>query len=156
MTEPRVPIVLRVFGFPAPQGSKSYKGHRKGKPVLVESSAAVRPWRASVELAAALERARLGIAPIEGPVAMRMVFTMRKPKWAPKRRRTYPATYPDLSKLCRSTEDALVTSGLLKDDGQIVDYARLAKVYPGEDPEALDAPGVLMVIEAIGEDRGSA
>ena len=75
-----------------------------------------------------------------------MVFTLPKPSSAPKRRRTWPMRKPDLSKLARSTEDALVDAGLLADDARIVEYQRLAKVYPGEDVEALDAPGVLIVI----------
>ena len=53
---------------------------------------------------------------------------------------------PDLSKLARSTEDALSDAGLIADDARIVEYERLAKVFPGEDPDALEAPGVLIVV----------
>jgi hypothetical protein len=58
---------------------------------------------------------------------------------------------PDLSKLARATEDALVDAGLLRDDARIVEYLRLAKVFPNEDPEALDAPGVRIAIELVEE-----
>jgi hypothetical protein len=78
-----------------------------------------------------------------------MVFTVQKPKSAPKTRRTWPDKKPDLSKLVRSTEDAITDAGLWADDARVVEYARLAKVYPGEDPMALSSPGVWVAIEQI-------
>ena len=65
------------------------------------------------------------------------------------RRRTHPCRTPDLSKLARSTEDALTTAGLWRDDARVVEYTRLAKVYPGEDPESLSSPGVRIVVEPL-------
>lgn len=141
-----------VYGHPAPQGSKSFKGTFTGRDgrvhaKLVESSKKVKPWRQEVKHAAEIVRA--GAVPIDGPVRARMVFTMPKPKSAPKTRRTYPDKKPDVSKLARSTEDALVEAGVLKDDARIVGYTRLEKVFPGEDPEALVAPGVVIEIMPI-------
>jgi Holliday junction resolvase RusA-like endonuclease len=78
-----------------------------------------------------------------------MVFTMPKPLSAPKTRRTWPMRTPDLSKLLRSTEDALTTAGIWRDDARVVEYGRAAKVFPGEDPEALEAPGVRIVLEVV-------
>ena len=138
-----------VYGSPAPQGSKKFAGVSKtGRGILVESSKRVKPWRADVKAAAELVR---NGAPIDEPVVVRMVFTVPKPSSAPKRRRTWPMRMPDVSKLARSTEDALVDAGLLRDDARIVEYERLAKVYPGEDPEALEAPGARIVIRGITE-----
>lgn len=137
-----------VYGSPAPQGSKSFKGLAKsGRAILAESSKRVKPWRQDVK-AAAIE-ARAGAAPLDGPLMARMVFTVPKPASAPKRRTTYPDRKPDLSKLLRSTEDALTDAGAIADDARIVGFSRLAKVYPGEDPEALEAPGVVIFIERI-------
>lgn len=138
-----------VYGHPAPQGSKKFVGVAKstGRGILVESSKRVKPWRQDVK-AAAIE-ARNGAAPLDGPLIARMVFTVAKPKSAPKRKRAYPDRKPDLSKLLRSTEDALVTAGVIADDARIVEYTRVAKVFPGEDPEALEAPGVLIEIAPI-------
>lgn len=136
-------IRLAVYGHPAPQGSKRHVG----KGVMVESSKFVKPWRDDVRAAAdAWLAERRPWEPIDAPVAVRMVFTVRKPASAPKTRRTWAMRTPDLSKLARSTEDALVDAGLLKDDARIVEYARLAKVFPGEDPEALEAPGVSITL----------
>jgi hypothetical protein len=35
------------------------------------------------------------------------------------------------------------------DDARVVEYDRLAKVFPFEDPEALDEPGVLIEIRPV-------
>lgn len=141
---------LIAYGLPGPQGSKSFKGFSKaGKAIMAESSAKVKPWRQDV--AASVERYlaahRPGWTPIATAQRARMVFTLPKPKSAPKTIRTVPDKYPDVSKLARSTEDALVQAGLLKDDSLIVGYSRLEKVYPGEDPEALEAPGVQITLD---------
>ena len=146
---PQAPNALRivVYGNPAPQGSKKFVGMKNGRGIMVESSKRVKPWRDDVKAAALA--ARDGAAPIDQPVRVRMVFTLAKPASAPKRRKVYAMRKPDLSKLARSTEDALTDAGVLADDARIVEYTRLAKVFPHEDPDALEAPGVLIVIEAI-------
>ena len=161
-----------VYGIPAPQGSKAFKGMRtskatgKSNAVLVESSKKVKPWRKAVELAvrtaiaARADSARIPkdrdeaiamLPPIDGPIMARVVFTLPKPKSAPVRRRTWPDRYPDVSKLTRSTEDAISSAGLWADDARVVEYNRQAKVFPGEDPEALDTPGCIITIYRIQE-----
>lgn len=140
-------IRIVVRGMPAPQGSKSFKGMTNaGRAILTESSKKVKPWRQDVKAAAELLRADSGATPIDAPVVVRMIFTLPKPQSAPKRRRTYPMRTPDLSKLARSTEDALTDAGVWADDARVIEYDRLAKVYPGEDPEALDSPGCVIEI----------
>lgn len=114
---------------------------------MIESSAKVKPWRQDV-MAAAIA-IRNGGPMLDGPIRARMVFTLPKPLSAPKKRRTWPDKKPDLSKLLRSTEDALTTSGIIRDDARIVSYSRLEKVYPGEDVESLDAPGVRIELEPM-------
>ena len=136
-------ITIRVYGLPGPMGSKRFVGLSKsGKGLMIESSKAVKPWREAVKWAAIQSGAR----GLDGPLWVSMVFTIKKPKSAPKRKRTWPATKPDLSKLARSTEDALTDSGVWADDARVVEYLRLAKVYPGEDRDALDRPGCLITI----------
>lgn len=145
---PQLSIV--VYGSPAPQGSKRFVGRNKqGRGIMVESSKRVKPWREDVKAAALA--ARNGAAPIDSAVIVRMVFTVPKPSSAPKSRRTYAMRKPDLSKLVRSTEDALVDAGVLADDARIVEFSRLAKVFPNEDPEALEAPGVRIEIKQTNE-----
>lgn len=146
---PIAPTVLSivVYGSPAPQGSKKFVGVVNGHGMMVESSKKVKPWRQDVKAAALLVRD--GRPSIDGPVSVRMVFTVPKPASSPKRRKIYPMRKPDVSKLARSTEDALTDAGIWSDDARVVQYDRLAKVFPGEDPEALEAPGVRIQINLM-------
>lgn len=138
-------LFLIVHGSPAPQGSKRAVLHKStGRPVVIESSQHVKPWRDAVRSEAVAARA--GAEPLDCPLLLDMVFTMPKPASAPKTRRTWPMRIPDLSKLARSTEDALKDAGVYADDARIVEYGRLAKVFPGEDRDSLDSPGVLIRI----------
>lgn len=132
-----------VRGIPGPQGSKSFKGRPGGKGVMVESSKKVAPWRQDVKHAAldAIDRIEPNLwRLLDGPLIVSMVFTLTRPAGhfgtgrnadqlkpsAPPR----PAVYPDLSKLARSTEDAL-TKIVWADDARIVGYHRLGKYYAG-------------------------
>lgn len=145
---PAQPVVIVVYGMPGAQGSKRFVGHAAtGRGILVESSKKVGPWRQAVKHAALA--VRFDTPPLDCPLRVRMVFTLPKPSSAPKRRRIWPMRTPDLSKLLRSTEDALTDAGIWRDDARVVEYARAAKVFPGEDIEALDAPGVRIVIEVV-------
>lgn len=143
-------IEITVYGSPAPQGSKKFVGMVNGHGMMAESSKKVKPWRQDVKAEAL--KVRNGEPPIDGPVVVRMVFTLPKPLSAPKRKRTYPDKKPDLSKLVRSTEDALTEAGIWRDDARVIGYQRLAKVFPNEDPEALDSPGVKITVMRIESD----
>jgi Holliday junction resolvase RusA-like endonuclease len=152
------PLTITVHGIPAPQGSKKYVGHRTSKAtgksaaVLLESSKKVAPWRSAVETAARLLLVELpDWTPLDGPLCADMVFTLPKPTSAPKRTRTWPMRYPDLSKLLRSTEDALTTAGIWADDARVVKYGQLEKVFPGEHPDALDQPGAVIRVWPLAE-----
>jgi Holliday junction resolvase RusA-like endonuclease len=124
-----------ALGSPAPQGSKKHVGHG----VMIESSKAVKPWREAVKAAApAIDR------PLDGPIVVRMVFTVARPKSA-KKTETAPYRTPDLSKLCRATEDAITDAGLWADDARVSEYFGLAKVWYPYDPLALPTPGVIVV-----------
>lgn len=103
-----------VPGIPAPQGSKKYVGHRAGKPVLIESSTKVKPWRTAV--AGVFTYATKQLA--TGPVIVRVEFVMPRPQSLPKRT-VYMVKKPDLDKLIRSTLDALSGTAYI-DDNQVV------------------------------------
>lgn len=144
-------ITITVYGQPAPQGSKRHVGNG----VMIESSKKVKPWRADVKAAATGAVDLLpGWTPLDGPLSVSMVFTTLRPKGhygtgrnagtvrasAPSR----PATIPDLSKLVRSTEDAL-TALVWADDARVVEYRRLGKHYAGSsEPDVLDVPGCVI------------
>lgn len=143
---------LRVYGNPAPQGSKKHVGNG----VMVEMSAKVKPWRAAVADAARDVRFEL----LDEELVVDMVFSFVRPRihyrvgrYAHLLRDTAPlrpASRPDLSKLARATEDAL-TGVLYRDDSRITEYGRLAKVWAGEDADALDVPGAVIRIYTLND-----
>lgn len=145
-------ITIRVYGLPGPMGSKRFVGTSKaGRGIMVESSKKVKPWREAVRWSAIEAMLRGNHATMDGPLWVSMVFTLPKPKSAPKTRQTWPDRTPDLSKLARSTEDALTDAGVWADDARVVEYTRLAKVFPGEDEESLDRPGALIIISGLAD-----
>lgn len=136
--------VYRIFvpGKPEPGGSK--KGFaipdkdRPGKyrAILTEVNRKSKPWRQSVAWAA---KELIGM-PIEGPIEIEFKFFMPRPKSHYGRRGLRPAApalptvKPDVTKLIRSTEDAMKGIAWI-DDSQVVDqHGR--KVY-GTRPGAL-------------------
>lgn len=152
-------ISFHVLGVPVGQGRVSFLG--KGRGAKHSNAALLKPWREKVAAAAhnaVLADRRAGLRrdfPLTGPVGLVLHFTMPKPKSAPKGRRTFPATRPDISHLIRAVEDAIslpsenVATRLLNDDGQVV-YELATKAYPGEEEQALDEPGVLVHVYRIG------
>ena len=136
-------MTFTVYGQPAPQGSKRHVGHG----VIIESSKAVKPWRTAVEQCVLLA-APFGTRPypilIRGPVELFVTFTFQRPKTA-KKSVVHKTSTPDLSKLVRSTEDALTTAGVWEDDSRVVRcYAE--KLYTGH-PDAMPVPGAVIRVE---------
>lgn len=160
MTDPVLRLV--VYGTPGTAGSKSaFPIVRDGKfvrTVIAEKDKqhVKRNWRASIVDAARLQIAvhtntpdcvhLLDPFPLDEPLTASLVFTVKKPQAAPKLARSWPTARPDLLKYARAFEDALTAAGVLKDDARIVRYRDLAKVYPREDPDALDAPGAVFTL----------
>jgi Holliday junction resolvase RusA-like endonuclease len=150
-------ITITVHGTPAPQGSKRHVG----RGVMVESSKRLGPWRDAVRADAIYATELFGEwpAPLDGPLLVDMVFTFARPRSHYRSGRNahllgaraprFPVGPPDLSKLARATEDALTDAGIWVDDSRVVAYGRLAKVYPGDDPDALDTPGVVIRVTPL-------
>lgn len=141
-------IEIKVFGLPGPQGSKRFVGTSKaGRGILIESSARVKPWRDAVKAAALEAMGGEAGQGIQGALVVEMIFTLPKPASAPKTRRTVPDRKPDLSKLVRSTEDALTEIGAWEDDARVV-RCTASKVYPNQGKDALAVPGAVIRIFA--------
>lgn len=120
---------------------------------MVESSKKVKPWREAVKYAALDQNHRW--PPLDGPLLVEFAFTFARPKSHYRTGRNahllrdsappYPAVVPDLSKLIRSTEDALTDAGVWTDDARIVAYHQPRKVYTGAaDPDALRVSGAVI------------
>lgn len=101
---------------------RTRKGDTSGKQhgVLVEMSKGVKPWRQAVH-AAGVAVQTPDWTPMDGALELTIMFFMLRPLSHPKTRHTYPITAPDLSKLVRSTEDALTTARVWADDARVVD-----------------------------------
>ena len=102
-------ITFRVYGTPAPKGSKRHVG--KGR--LIESSKKLPAWIRAVTREATKNRPS---SPIDGPTAVHMDFYLPRPK---RPRYDAPAVKPDADKLARSILDGLEGGGILKNDSRV-------------------------------------
>lgn len=151
-------LMIRVYGTPAPQGSKNaFPIHRKDGSTgvaLVESAGQkLTTWRQAVRLAAMEAMRTRGWKPGPDPASVSLEFFLPRPKShygtgrnagtlkpsAPK----YPTTRPDLDKLTRATNDALTQAGAIFDDSKIIDQP-LTKGYADD----ID-PGAFIIIERL-------
>ena len=145
-------LVVIVHGQPAPQGSKRHVGHG----VMVEASKRLPPWRQAVSAAAQQACAATGFAPHRtAAYTLTVVFTLPRPDSHYRSGRysgelkpaapQWPATMPDLDKLCRALLDGLADGGALANDSRVVAiYA--CKAYPGGHLDALDSPGAMILL----------
>lgn len=119
-------VTFTVIGIAQPQGSTRAfvpKGWRR--PIITGANPKNKGWRQCVA-----EQAQTAAAQGQflGPVALRVQFSLPRPKSLPKRVVAH-LTAPDLDKLVRSVGDAL-TGVLYRDDAQVVEL-RARKVYAG-------------------------
>jgi crossover junction endodeoxyribonuclease RusA len=107
---------FRVYGVPAPQGSK--KGFVvNGRVNMVEQShKKLKPWREEISDAGA--RVMDGRDPLDGPLFVNITFFMKRP--AKPKFTDYPAVFPDVDKITRSVLDALKMAGVIVDDARVV------------------------------------
>ena len=133
-------IEFRVFGLPAPQGSKRSLGNG----IMVEASKKVRPWRTDVQHASRL--AYHG-KPVDEPVSIEVDFWFPRPKSHYRTGKYSNLLKPDapiyattisvgdLDKLLRSTFDALSysTGGCILRDDSLVGAVKAIKRYGDDD-----------------------
>lgn len=148
------PVTILVRGRPAPQGSKrafavrGKGGIPTGRVAVVEQQHdRVRSWRAAVIDACD----HCPCHPLEGPLAVTMLFYLPRPKTHHRTGRNchllrpgaprLPGAAPDIDKLARATSDALTDAGIWRDDGQVTD-CHLSKRYADGD----QVPGALITI----------
>ena len=139
-----LPITLWVPGTPAPQGSKRHVGNGR----MVESSATLKPWRATI--AAACHEAGIAGLRLDLPLYVSLRFAITRPASHYGRRGllpsapVFPQRKPDLDKLARAVHDALATdANVIADDARIVTL-KAHKHYA-------DTPGVHITISEVKE-----
>jgi Holliday junction resolvase RusA-like endonuclease len=153
-------IEFTVHAPPSTQGSKRPMVSKKGKPFMREQTGAkLVTWRgAIVEAAEKAIGAQPGWVPLDGPVVLSVVFTFARPRshyGTGKNEHVLKASAPkrpiahnvgDLSKLIRSTEDALTDAGVWVDDAQVCDYGGSCKVYVNSHIRAQWVPGAYILV----------
>lgn len=145
---PAVSVEAIVHGVPRPQGSMTAqivrRGPRRGQlAVYHQNEQTLMPWRASIIFALRRNAPR---QPLAGPVGVHVVFTMPKPKSAPKKRHVWPAKKPDLDKLLRGVLDAATEAGVWVDDNQVV-MATCSKHYVNDGyAHVMPSPGAYVHI----------
>jgi len=127
-------IFFFVPGLPAPGGSKrGFYNAKLNRTLLVEANPEKnRNWRAAVALAAS--EAMAGHELFSGPLLVTMTFRMPRPKThfngkgcLKKSAPRWHTSKPDVTKLIRSTEDAM-TGVIWKDDAQVA-WSDAYKLY---------------------------
>jgi Holliday junction resolvase RusA-like endonuclease len=141
-------ISFFVPGRSAPGGSKS-GFYRNGRVIMAPASKFTKPW---MQCVCAVAKQVYHGRPVEKAVKLSFSFRMARPKghWTKAgtlsktgRQRPHPTVQPDLTKLIRSTEDAL-TGVLWKDDAQVVRQIT-AKDYCGYGEQS----GVFITVETF-------
>jgi len=87
---------------------------------MIESSANLKPWREAVKIAAIDAMNAAGWQMLDEPVVLVVDFYLKRPDSTAKRV-VHQFKKPDLSKLVRSTEDALTDAGIYADDARIIE-----------------------------------
>lgn len=150
--EARSAVTVVVYGQAKPKGSLRHVGHGR----LLEQVAGSGAWRADVAAAARAVMARPGAptGPLDGPLAVDATVTMQRPKSAPARRETWPATrfFGDIDKIARNLLDALVDGAVIVDDSRVVDLT-IHQRFPGQSPATLTHPGAMIRVWQIGAAR---
>lgn len=154
-------LIFEVVGHPEPAGSKTNMPRRRfpfmvhsmkeliSAYPLVDANPKSKHWKEVVASAARGAMLKERLAPIEGPVFLRLVFRRARPISHLKQngelslegtRQPFPMTKPDVLKLARAVEDAM-TGIVYTDDARIVSE-QLGKEW-GE-PE-----GVIVTVMAL-------
>jgi Holliday junction resolvase RusA-like endonuclease len=127
-------ISFVVDGTPAPKGSfriSRRRGTKRGF-VVRKDSDATEAWEQVVAITARF--AMRGRPMFTDAVEVEMVFRLDRP---PSVKRRWPSVKPDGDKLERSTLDALVKGGVLKDDALAVDLIARKRYATAQENEGV-------------------
>jgi crossover junction endodeoxyribonuclease RusA len=139
---------FRVYGVPAPQGSKNARVGKDGRAHMYEQSAkTLKPWREEISDVGA--KVMDGRDPLDGPLFAEITFFMKRP--AKPKFTDFPAVKPDADKLTRGVFDALKMANVIKDDARIVKYF-VDKVFA----DTPDDQGALITVMTMDEWLGLA
>jgi len=149
-----------VPGIPATSGSKIPGVSKNGRRFVRPANKRQRSWQDHVRQCAveAAEKARAdGVdLPFDGPVSLKVAFTLPRPKshyrtgrFAGTLKDSAPLWHikkPDLSKMIRAVEDAIIHVWV-RDDAQIASLRNCVKTYPVARDDAIGAWIQILPIE---------
>jgi len=129
-------IAFTVRGIPQPKGSTrafalpvkgafDHRGQQKYRAVTTSANPDLRSWETQVRTVC--QTAMNTHKMFEGPVEIEAKFYLIRPASVPVKKRPWPSSKPDLSKLFRGIEDAM-NQLVYRDDAQVV-RASVAKYY---------------------------
>lgn len=124
---------LSPVGIPKPQPRP--KATIRGAHAGVYTPPTAKGWKEII----AIEAAPLAGRQIEGPIALRVHFTLPRPK--ARKKENHVITKPDLDNLLKSTMDALTDRAVWRDDTQISEIST-KKTYETSDT----VPGAVIEI----------
>ena len=117
---------IRVYGDPAPQGSKTAV-IRGGRAIMFEASKKLPAWRETLLMTFSAAKTDFE-TPVLGPLGIEIVFYLERPHSTVRK---YPNTAPDIDKLLRAVFDGLQESDFISNDGQIVEV-KARKIWADE------------------------
>lgn len=141
-------LSFRVFGEPAPQGSKrGGVSSKTGKTFVYEQNSKTQTqWRQDVIAAAEAARQAANWMSASGSVRVAVKFLLTRPASVRVDKRPYPCVKPDIDKIVRNTLDALKQAGVYGDDAAVIDL-QAAKRYATADPDG--APGAFVRVDLV-------
>lgn len=143
-------IRIEVPAVPVAQPRQRHRIAGAGEQQFVQNYTETRhpvtAFKASIRMAA---RSTYAGPPLDGPVAMTILFVMPRPGRMVWKKRPMPRAHhtakPDLDNLEKAVKDAL-TKLLYRDDAQVCRVEK-SKVYAAGG----ETPGVVVTVESIGE-----
>lgn len=118
-------VYFEVRGMPQPKGSMrgfaffdKKLGKYRAAVTAGNNAKGTKEWAADVRCAAKANAPKEG--PWDGPISLKLVFTLQPPKSLPKTKVSYAIKKPDADKLVRNVQDAL-TKVIYRDDAQVVE-----------------------------------
>lgn len=143
-------LSFRVFGDPAPQGSKrGGVSSKTGKTFVYEQNSKTQTqWRQDVIAAAQVAREVQNWMTASGCTRVAIKFLLPRPASVKVSKRPYPGVKPDIDKLLRNTLDGLKQAGVYTDDATVIDV-QVAKRYATADPDG--APGAFIRVDLVPE-----
>ena len=148
MSKPQI-LYVAVSGIEAaPQGSKKHVGRGR----LVETCKRLKPWRRAVAEAARVQMNDQKLPIFDVPVDVQLLFRFNRPKshfrtngdLRPNAPKHYFVKKNDIDKITRSTLDALVMGGALKDDCLVVRLIAEKRYC-----HLFEPPGVLITVSTL-------